>query len=134
MVNDLGEVEHVVQIPHHRSIGRTNKVELATLSTIGSIHTVVVSVKTLKFIGDPVMILLHIDSSPLGANSVSRHLTERVVSEWTATHPDTRVEHLDLAADAPSHLSADSLGFRLGPQAGAPSEEQQRENAVSERL
>ena len=80
------------------------------------------------------MILLHIDSSPLGPNSVSRHLTERVVSEWTATRPDTRVEYLDLAADAPSHLSADSLGFRLGPQAGASSEAQQRESAVSERL
>ena len=46
------------------------------------------------------MILLHIDSSPLGSNSVSRHLTERVVSEWTATRPDTRVEYLDLAIAA----------------------------------
>jgi FMN-dependent NADH-azoreductase len=80
------------------------------------------------------MKLLHIDSSPLGGNSVSRALTREIVLSWQAAHPGTEVEHLDLAADAPSHLNTDSLGFREGPSADGLSEVQRRENAVSERL
>ena len=80
------------------------------------------------------MKLLHIDSSPLGGNSVSRQLTERIVAQWRATHPGTVVEYLDLAADAPSHLSIDSLGFRAGPNAEGLSDVQRRENAISEQL
>ena len=80
------------------------------------------------------MKLLHIDSSPLAANSVSRELARRIVAEWQAGHPGTTVEHLDLALDAPTHLNQDSLGFRLGPNAGGLSEVQQRENAISEKL
>ena len=80
------------------------------------------------------MTLLHIDSSPLGTNSVSRQLTERIVAQWRATHPGTVVEHLDLAADAPSHLSVDSLGFRMGPNAEGLTEVQRKENAISEAL
>ncbi|HVE53454.1 MAG TPA: NAD(P)H-dependent oxidoreductase [Ramlibacter sp.] len=80
------------------------------------------------------MKLLHIDSSPLGAQSASRELTRRIVAEWQAAHPDTDVQYLDLAVDAPSHLGQDSLGFRLGPDAAGLTETQRRENAVSERL
>jgi FMN-dependent NADH-azoreductase len=80
------------------------------------------------------MQLLHIDSSPLAGNSVSRQLSARTVAQWQAVHPGTVVEHLDLAADAPSHLAADSLGFRLGPNAEGLTDVQRRENAVSERL
>lgn len=80
------------------------------------------------------MKLLHIDSSPLAANSVSRQLTQRIVAQWRATHPGTTVEHLDLATDAPSHLSLDSLGFRLGPNAQGLSPAQRRENEISEQL
>lgn len=80
------------------------------------------------------MQLLHIDSSPLGAQSVSRQLTQAIVAEWRANHPGTAVEHLDLAIDAPSHLNTDSLGFRMGPHAEGLSETQRGENAVSERL
>jgi FMN-dependent NADH-azoreductase len=78
--------------------------------------------------------LLHIDSSPLGANSVSRDLTRRTVAQWLSSHPGTTVEYLDLAADAPSHLDGDSLGFRLGLDDASLTEVQKRENAVSERL
>jgi len=80
------------------------------------------------------MKLLHIDSSPLAGNSVSRQLTERLVAQWRATHPGTVVEYLDLAADAPNHLNGDSLGFRAGPNAGGLSDVQRRENEISERL
>jgi FMN-dependent NADH-azoreductase len=80
------------------------------------------------------MKLLHIDSSALGGNSVSRQLSQRIVAQWRATHPGTVVEYLDLAADAPTHLSADSLGFRLGTEAKDLSDTQRRENAISEKL
>jgi FMN-dependent NADH-azoreductase len=79
------------------------------------------------------MKLLHIDSSALGGASVSRQLTAQVVAQWRATHPGAQVEYLDLVANAPSHLDADSLGFRLPPGA-ALSEAQRRENALSEAL
>jgi FMN-dependent NADH-azoreductase len=80
------------------------------------------------------MKLLHIDSSPLGTNSVSRELSRRTVEQWRAAHPGTTVEYLDVAQDAPTHLNADSLGFRLGPDAEGLSDVQRRENAISERL
>ncbi|MFZ4288925.1 FMN-dependent NADH-azoreductase [Variovorax sp. HJSM1_2] len=79
------------------------------------------------------MKLLHIDSSVLGDNSVTRDLTQRIVAQWRASHPGTEVEHLDLAVNAPSHLDANSLGFRL-PADAALSDVQRRENAVSEAL
>jgi FMN-dependent NADH-azoreductase len=80
------------------------------------------------------MKLLHIDSSALGANSVSRELTARIVAQWRAAHPALVVEYLDLAQDAPAHLSVDSLGFRLAPDAKGLTEVQRRENAISEKL
>jgi FMN-dependent NADH-azoreductase len=76
--------------------------------------------------------LLHIDSSPLGTQSVSRELTRRTVAQWRDSHPGTVVEHLDLAADAPSHLNIDSLGFRLGLDADALTPVQKRENVRTE--
>jgi len=80
------------------------------------------------------MKLLHIDSSPLGTNSVSRALTRRIVAQWQSAHPGTGVDTLDLAVDAPSHLDGDSLGLRLGLDAATLTEAQKRENAVSEKL
>jgi FMN-dependent NADH-azoreductase len=78
--------------------------------------------------------LLHIDSSPLGAQSVSRELTRRTVAQWQVSRPGTVVEYLDLAADAPAHLDADSLGFRLGLADASLTETQKRENALTEKL
>jgi FMN-dependent NADH-azoreductase len=80
------------------------------------------------------MQLLHIDSSALAGNSVSRALTQSIVAQWKAAHPGTTVEYLDLVQDAPSHLAADSLGFRLGPDAEGLTQAQRRENALSEKL
>lgn len=80
------------------------------------------------------MKLLHVDSSPLAAQSVSRQLTRKVVEQWRAAHPGTEVEYLDLVADAPAHLDMDSLGFRLGLEDASLTPAQKRENAVSERL
>jgi FMN-dependent NADH-azoreductase len=80
------------------------------------------------------MNLLHIDSSPLGGQSVSRELTRRTVAQWVASHPGTEVQYLDLAADAPAHLDIDSLGYRLGLEADQLTPAQKRENAVTDRL
>ena len=79
------------------------------------------------------MKLLHIDSSVLADNSVSRQLTAQIVAQWRAKHAVSAVEYLDLAVQAPSHLSADSLGFRL-PAGSELSAIQKTENAVSEAL
>lgn len=78
--------------------------------------------------------LLHIDSSILGGNSVSRQLTAQIVASWRAGHPATEVSYLDLAVDTPSHLSAESLGFRMPAGSADLSDAQQRENAISEAL
>jgi FMN-dependent NADH-azoreductase len=78
--------------------------------------------------------LLHIDSSILGGNSVSRQLTAQIVASWRAAHPATEVSYLDLAVSAPGHFSADAMGFRLPPTSDQLSETQQRENALSEAL
>ena len=80
------------------------------------------------------MKLLHIDSSPLAAQSVSRQLTRQIVDQWVAHHPGTQVEHLDLDVHAPTHLNMNSLGFRLGIDAAGLTDVQRRENAVTDSL
>ena len=80
------------------------------------------------------MQLLHIDSSILAANSVSRQLTKSIVTLWRTSHPGTVVDYLDLAVDGPSHLSADSLGFRMPANGADITDTQRRENAISEDL
>jgi FMN-dependent NADH-azoreductase len=78
------------------------------------------------------MQLLHIDTAITGAQSVTRQLTADIVRTWQAAHPNTQVQYLDLAVNAPSHLSAQSLGFRTGQAAATDIERQ--ENALSEAL
>jgi len=56
------------------------------------------------------MKLLHIDSSILSDNSVSRQLTQTVVDQWRRVYPRVEVIYRDLALDAPDHLSAEILG------------------------
>lgn len=55
------------------------------------------------------MKLLHIDSSILGDNSASRQLSHDVVEAWKAAEADVVVTYRDLAADAISHFSAQTL-------------------------
>ncbi|MBC7682620.1 MAG: NAD(P)H-dependent oxidoreductase [Ferruginibacter sp.] len=80
------------------------------------------------------MKLLQIDSSILGANSVTRTLTAQITAHWHATHPGTTIEHLDLAIDTPRHLSAESLGFRIPVADDTLTPAQRAENALSEQL
>ncbi|MGP1681752.1 MAG: NAD(P)H-dependent oxidoreductase, partial [Giesbergeria sp.] len=79
------------------------------------------------------MQLLHIDSAITGAQSVSRQLSRQTVESWVAAHPGTQVTHLDLAANAPAHLTQDALSLRFG-QTEALTAAQENENAVTERL
>lgn len=51
------------------------------------------------------MNLLHIDSSILGGNSVSRALSAAAVDRLKAANPDLRVTYRDVAASPISHLS-----------------------------
>jgi FMN-dependent NADH-azoreductase len=60
------------------------------------------------------MKLLHIDSSVLGDNSVSRMLTAEIVAKETSLHPGLEVTHLDLAAAPPMHLSPAHVGAMFG--------------------
>ncbi|WP_326541382.1 FMN-dependent NADH-azoreductase [Pseudorhodoferax sp.] len=79
------------------------------------------------------MQVLHIDSSILGDGSVTRQLSAQTVAAWRAAHPGARVEHLDLAAEAPAHFAADAMGFRRGLDDAALTDAQRRENAATER-
>lgn len=60
------------------------------------------------------MKLLHLDSSILGGNSVSRALTARIVAALEALHPGIVVISRDLGAAPISHLTAAHLEARQG--------------------
>ncbi|WP_457422096.1 FMN-dependent NADH-azoreductase [Roseateles sp. P5_E7] len=60
------------------------------------------------------MQLLHLDSSALGAASVSRQLTAEIVARQKALHPDIRVTYRDLAADPALHLTGAHMAARMG--------------------
>ncbi|MFZ6678311.1 FMN-dependent NADH-azoreductase [Undibacterium sp. Tian12W] len=60
------------------------------------------------------MKLLHLDSSILGAYSVSRQLSAEIVAREIALHPGIEVIYHDLAADAALHLSGTHIAVRQG--------------------
>jgi len=55
------------------------------------------------------MKLLHIDSSALGQNSVTRELTATIVAQWAAALDGLQVEYRDLDRDPLPHLTGGSL-------------------------
>ncbi|MDR7267923.1 FMN-dependent NADH-azoreductase [Pelomonas saccharophila] len=60
------------------------------------------------------MKLLHLDSSALGAASVSRQLTAEIVARQKALHPGILVTYRDLAADPALHLTGAHMAARMG--------------------
>ena len=60
------------------------------------------------------MKLLHIDSSILGAGSVSRTLSSAIVAAQVAQHPGLDVSYRDLAAQPVGHLSGAHLAAGQG--------------------
>jgi FMN-dependent NADH-azoreductase len=64
------------------------------------------------------MNLLHLDSSILGGNSISRSLSAAAVAKLTASTPGIHVTYRDLAAEPIPHLSGEYLGAaQSGPEA-----------------
>jgi FMN-dependent NADH-azoreductase len=68
------------------------------------------------------MNVLHIDSSVLGSNSVSRELTAAIVQRLQAQQSDVTVDYLDLAAQPIAHLTGESLA-KVDPVDAALSEQ-----------
>ncbi|MEO7338750.1 MAG: FMN-dependent NADH-azoreductase [Caldimonas sp.] len=60
------------------------------------------------------MKLLHLDSSALGAASVSRRLSAEIVARQRALHADLQVTYRDLAADPALHLNGAHMAARGG--------------------
>jgi len=56
------------------------------------------------------MKLLHLDSSALGADSVTRELTAAIVGQWRDSRPGLAVDYVDLDRNPIPHLSGRSLG------------------------
>jgi FMN-dependent NADH-azoreductase len=60
--------------------------------------------------------LLHIDSSPLGDHSISRHLSAEFVKNWKLAHPDGTVIHRDTTTSAIPPVTAAWVGAAYTPE------------------
>ncbi|HSR65267.1 MAG TPA: NAD(P)H-dependent oxidoreductase [Xanthomonadaceae bacterium] len=67
------------------------------------------------------MRLLHLDSSALGAGSVTRELSAAIVARWQATVPGLEVAYRDLDSQPLPHLTGPVLG-QADPAVAAESE------------
>jgi FMN-dependent NADH-azoreductase len=66
------------------------------------------------------MRLLHVDSSILGSNSVSRTLSAEVVAAQVERRPGLEVVYRDLAVEPPQHITGEHLAARQpGAEASA---------------
>lgn len=72
------------------------------------------------------MKILHLDSSVLGDNSVSRTLTRKVADAWCHAEPAAVIRYRDLGSEAPQHLSPDYFAISATP------EQQRSANQASE--
>ena len=79
------------------------------------------------------MKLLHLDSSILGQNSVSRQLTAAVVEAVRAKHADVQTSYRDLAAQPIAHLSGEIIGANFTAEADW-TETQRSESVLSNAL
>jgi FMN-dependent NADH-azoreductase len=77
--------------------------------------------------------MLQIQSSPNGANSVTRSLTDKFVAGWMASHANVELDVLDLANDPLPHFDADALAG-LAPGDAEKSDVQKGRAALSDRL
>lgn len=80
------------------------------------------------------MKLLHVDSSPLGTASVSRELTAAIVDAFRQADPDLAVDHLDLAASPPDHLTAELMQIVKFRNLDSMTERQKAELALTDAL
>ncbi len=73
------------------------------------------------------MKLLHIDTSILGHNSVSRQLTTIIVERIRALQPTIELRYVDLGAEPLDHLSAAHLSASQGASSASPAIERDLE-------
>jgi FMN-dependent NADH-azoreductase len=60
--------------------------------------------------------LLHIDSSPLGEASISRHLTHEFIENWKKANPDGKVVTRDLTSTSIAPINAAWIGAVFTPE------------------
>jgi len=77
------------------------------------------------------MNILHIDSSALGDNSISRQLTAEITRQLKEANPAAKVTYRDVAASAPAHLSGEILAANF-IDASAWNETQREQKALSD--
>lgn len=77
--------------------------------------------------------LLHLDSSPMGEASVSRHLTNEYVQQWKKANPDGKVIRRDVTTTSIPTVTAAYVGAMYTP-ADQLSEEQKQLTALSDTL
>jgi FMN-dependent NADH-azoreductase len=82
------------------------------------------------------MKLLHVDSSILGSNSVSRLLTAEIVADQTKRHPGLQVVREDLVGNPLPHLSPAHVAARFGatPDDATTKDELARDEALIQAL
>jgi FMN-dependent NADH-azoreductase len=69
--------------------------------------------------------LLHIDSSPLGEASISRHLTNEFVQSWKLANPDGKIITRDLTSTPIAPVTAAWVGAAYTPEDSRTSEQRQ---------
>jgi FMN-dependent NADH-azoreductase len=69
--------------------------------------------------------LLHIDASPLGDASISRHLSHQFVQKWQALNPTGKVIARDLTTTAISPINGSWIGAVYTPEASRTPEQQE---------
>jgi FMN-dependent NADH-azoreductase len=77
--------------------------------------------------------LLHLDSSPMGDHSVSRHLTKSFVEHWTKANPSGKVLKRDVTKSSLTPVTAAWVGAAYTP-AESRSEEQKATLKLSDEL
>ena len=80
------------------------------------------------------MNVLHIDSSPLAAPSVSRELSARIVASIKQRFPDVTVVTRDVGLDPPAHAAADILDLVRFKRLDDLTASQVREKELSDTL
>ncbi|MEO3958492.1 NAD(P)H-dependent oxidoreductase, partial [Chromobacterium piscinae] len=79
------------------------------------------------------MKLLHLDSSILADNSVTRELSAVVADTLRQRHANVETSYRDLAANPIAHLSGEIVGARFAPESDWTAT-QRSEAALSEQL
>lgn len=78
--------------------------------------------------------ILHVDSSPLGAASVTRQLTASIVEALVKAEPSATVVARDVAANPPDHLNGELLQVVKFRNLDGLSERQREELALTDAL